>query len=241
MDRRQLAASLMLCLGTCALGATVPPTRAAERATVQEILDGRELYIDDARARVRQVARSPQHVRTGNSRGQLAFETGAVGRLNRFSRMKLGSDCFLINRGQILVSGRQNGCTRSARLSVRGTNYVLAVDEQGEVDLAVLEGSVVVEGLRDDEPTGEAPTTVTAGQRLRLSAQGLVLSLIALTPGDYSTILNGPLFRDFRTPLPAYGSLESHIRSAVPGVSLPSVAVPAPAPSLPRFGLPRLF
>ena len=241
MVRRHLSTFLMLCLGTVAVVGAGPAIRAAERATVQEILDGRELYIDDARARVQQTARTPQQVRTGNSRGQLAFETGAVGRLNRFSRMKLGNDCFLIERGQILVSGRQDGCTRSARLSVRGTNYVLAVGEEGDIDLAVLEGTVSVQGIRDGEPTDQPPTAVQAGQRLRLSPEGLVLSLIALTASDYSTYLNGPLFRDFRSPLPAYGSLESYIRARVPGVSLPGAALPAPVPGLPRFGLPRLF
>ncbi|MFM7361883.1 MAG: hypothetical protein ACKO25_08690 [Cyanobium sp.] len=105
-----------------------PPARAAgtaDTAVVQEILDGKELYIDEKPARVRERAAAPDVVRTRNSRGQLTFGSGAAGRLNRFSQLRLGSSCFLMEKGQILVSGRQNGCTRSARLSVRGTNYLL--------------------------------------------------------------------------------------------------------------------
>lgn len=214
------------------------PAAAVETATVQEILDGRELFIDQTPAKVKQKARAPQLMSTGNSRGQIGFNTGAVGRLNRFSKLKLGSGCFLIDKGQILVSGPQSGCTRSARLSVRGTNYVIEVAENGEADVSVLEGSVEVEPLKDGEPTGEPATTVTAGQRLRLTAEGVVMAILTLTASDYTTYLNGPLFQGFRTPLPGYGSLESYIRSRLPSVTLPSA--PVSPPSLP-FGLPRFF
>ena len=111
--------------------ASAVPSSAAENApssaTVQEILDGKELFIDSRQAAVKQKASAPQDVSTGNSRGQLAFATGAVGRLNRNSQLRLGDTCFLLSKGQILVSGAQSGCTRSSRLSVRGTNYLLEV------------------------------------------------------------------------------------------------------------------
>jgi hypothetical protein len=101
------------------------PLRAApepQTAVVQDILDGKELFIDQQQARVKQIAHAPQVISTGNSRGQLNFDSGAVGRLNRQSQLRLGSSCFVLDRGQVLVSGKQAGCTRSARLSVRGTN-----------------------------------------------------------------------------------------------------------------------
>jgi len=105
-----------------------------------------------------------------------------------------------------------------------------------------LEGSVQVEPLRDGQPTGQPPSTVAAGQRLRLSPEGVVLSLLALSSGDYRQILAGPLFEGFRLPLPAIDALEGYLRSNVPGVSLPGVpALPSvPRPSLP-LGLPRFF
>jgi hypothetical protein len=220
------------------------PAGAAETAVVQEILDGNQLYIDRKQAREQDKAQAPQQLSTGESRGQIRFNSGAVGRMNRFSQMKLGQGCFLLEKGQVLVSGRQTGCTRSARLSPRGTNYVVEVNDNGEADIAVLEGSVEVEPAQDGTPTGQPPTTVSSGQRLRLSPQGVVLAILGLTANDYNTILGGPLFQGFRLPLPAYGSLESYIRSQLPGVNLPSLpSVPsAPSlPSIPSFGLPRLF
>ena len=216
----------------------IPAARAAETAVVQEILDGKEFYIDQKPARVKEKAQAPQQISTQNSRGQIRFEAGAVGRLNRFSILRLGQGCFLVDRGQVLVSGPQSGCTRSARLSVRGTNYLLEVKDNGDSELSVLEGQVEVEPLRDGQPTGAPPTTVNAGQRLRLSPEGVVLTLLALSSGDYSSILSGPLFEGFRLPLPAAQALESYLRLHVPGVSLPSL--PVTVPSLP-ISLPRFF
>ena len=195
----------------------------SQTAVVQEILDGKELFIDREQARVRQQARSPQLISTGRSRGQLAFDGGAVGRLNRQSQLRLGSTCFLLDKGQVLVSGKQGGCTRSARLSVRGTNYVLEVTEAGDTEISVLEGEAV---------SATPPTTLQAGQRLRISPQGVVLALLALSSGDYTRIITGPLFEGFRLPLPAQAALESYLRSNLPAVPIPALPV---APSLPSF------
>ncbi len=234
---------------TVAIGAALllslpaSPAGAAETATVQEILDGNELFINQKQARVKARASAPELVSTRNSRGQLAFGSGAAGRLNRFSLLKLGSSCFLLEKGQILVSGPQNGCTRSARLSVRGTNYLIGVQEDGSSELTVLEGSVEVETLKNGEPSGEPVTTVEAGNTLRISPLGVILSLLQLSAGDYSTILGGPLFSGFEAQLPGFGALESYVRSHLPDVPLPSLpGVPSlpvsPAlPGLPGFGL----
>ena len=133
------------------LGSSPAAIAGADQAVIQEILDGDELFIDSKKAKVKDTAQSPEVIRTGDSRGQLQFSKEAVGRINRQSLLKLGSSCFLLNQGQILISGRQNGCTRSNRMSVRGTNYVLSVDAEGTADLAVLEGSVVVESRENDQ------------------------------------------------------------------------------------------
>ncbi|MBD2424033.1 FecR domain-containing protein [Cyanobium sp. FACHB-13342] len=235
--------SLLALLLTVPSAALAAPA-VATSATVQQILDGKELYIDARQAVVQQKASAPQDISTGQSRGQLAFTSGAVGRLNRHSQLQLGDSCFLLSKGQILVSGAQSGCTRSSRLSVRGTNYLLEVNDNQEAELSVLEGSVEVETLQNGEPTGAAPTRVEAGQKLRLSPQGVILTLLKLSSGDYTGILNGPLFEGFSIPLPAMGALDSYIRANVPGVSIPGMpgipGIPS-APSVPSFGLPRFF
>lgn len=225
-----------LALAVLVAASALPRPLAAQQsqtAVVQEILDGKELFIDREQARVRQQARSPQLISTGRSRGQLAFDGGAVGRLNRQSQLRLGSTCFLLDKGQVLVSGKQGGCTRSARLSVRGTNYVLEVTEAGDTEISVLEGEVEVEAGQEGEAgSATPPTTLRAGQRLRISPQGVVLAVLALSSGDYTRIITGPLFEGFRLPLPAQAALESYLRSNLPAVPIPGLPV---APSLPSF------
>jgi len=237
---------LVVAAGVATALAAVLPAAAAETAVVQEILDGNELFINQKQARVKERASAPELVSTRNSRGQLAFSSGAAGRLNRFSLLKLGSSCFLLQQGQILVSGPQNGCTRSARLSVRGTNYLIAVQDDGSSELTVLEGSVEVEPLKNGEPSGQPTTTVEAGNTLRISPLGAIVALLQLSAGDYTSILGGPLFSGFEAPLPGFGALESYVRSHLPDVPLPSLpGVPGipDAPvgpalrGLPGFGL----
>lgn len=234
MAHRSVSVGLLLLTGSW-----LPlPLRAADSATVQEILDGKEVFINQKMAVVRQKATAPELVSTKNSRAQLAFSGGAGARLNRFSLLRLGASCFLLEKGQVLVSGPQNGCTSSARLSVRGTNYVIDVQEDGSAELSVLEGSVEVEPTRDGEPTGAPSTTVEAGQKAQLSAEGVIVPLLKLSAGDYTSILGGPLFTGFSSSMPGLAALESYLNLSVPGVSLPALpaapSVPS-IPSIPRF------
>lgn len=197
-------------------------------AVVQEILDGNELFIERRQAQLREKAVLPELVRTQNSRGQLGFAGGAAGRLNRFTQLRLGSTCFLLSSGQILVSGPQNGCTRSSRLSTRGTNYLVTLLDGGEQEVAVLEGSVELQPLADGRPLAAPPTLVAGGNKVRLSSQGDVLWQRPLTAADYAAILRGPLFQDFTAPLPGMAALEAFVQRRFPGVI---AAPPRPAVS----------
>ena len=201
----------------------------AASAVVQEILDGPELFIERRQARVQERAFTPELVRTQKSRGQLGFAGGAAGRLNRFTQLRLGSTCFLLSSGQILVSGQQNGCTRSSRLSTRGTNYVITLLDGGEQEVAVLEGSVELQPLADGQPLPGALILLAGGTRVRLSSQGALLGQRPLTADDYAAILRGPLFQGFTAPLPGMAALEAFVQRRFPGV-IPA----APGPRLSR-------
>lgn len=63
---------------------------------------------------------------------------------------------YRLQKGQILVSGKQNGYTHSARLSVRGANYVLATAYDSAAEVSVLEGEVEAQP-RAMEEVGDAP------------------------------------------------------------------------------------
>jgi hypothetical protein len=190
-------------------------------AVVVEILDGDQMFIDAVKARLRSRANNPQRITTRESRGQMTFNTGAVGRINRFSQIRLGAQCFLLSGGQILISGNQNGCVRSARMSVRGTNYVMTLDPRSqETTVHVLEGEIAVEGLDPDgEPSGAPPTRLPAGWKLRLSADGSVLALQSIPSAEMQAILNGSLFKGFVLPLPKAAPLQQSVARLYPGLS----------------------
>ena len=203
-------------------GSGLAQQASAGGATVQQILDGKQLYISGKQAVVKQQARVPEPINTLRSRGQLRFSSGAVGRINRYSSMKLGSSCFLLERGQILVSGPQNGCTRSSRLSVRGTNYVMQVDASGQTLVSVLEGLVELQALRDGEPLDAVvPSLIKAGQQVRLDPDGVIALLKQLKRSDVEAFLYGPLFRGYQQALPYMGTLFDYLIRNYPGIRIP--------------------
>ena len=156
-----------LCIFTLAAPQIAPASAQATQASVQEILDGNQVFIQNKQAALRDVAKQQQQVRTGNSRTALLFNTGAVARLSANSLLKIGQ-CARLTRGTLLVNGSVNACTSSITTGVRGTTYLLEVDDMGNQQVKVLEGEVIVKRNatplidEDDQPTGkpiEKPTT----------------------------------------------------------------------------------
>lgn len=152
LDRRLSQRRLTLLftgLSVLAIAAPAPISAQTTQATVQEILDGNQVFIQNRRAAVKDVARQQQQVRTGNSRTSLLFNTGAVARLSPNSVLNIGQ-CARLRRGSILVNGAVNACSASITTGVRGTTYLLEVDEAGGQQVKVLEGEVIV--TRNAEP-----------------------------------------------------------------------------------------
>lgn len=281
------------------------PAIAADQATIVEILDGNQVFINNRQVPVNSRANRNQLVRTGDSRTQLRFSDQAIGRLGQQSVIKIGSRCFQISRGQILISGPQDGCTKSARLSVRGTNYVVEVTEDGVTNISVLEGQVAVTTFKGqpapdadatnpdptlttepnlqepgdpevqipggDNPAGQIPAptfpaddaslstdpsltepgdpietfpedegetvVLQAGQQLQLSPEGVLLTILQLTAGDFAGFLQGPLFSGYQEPLPGLSNILNQYQILFPGVGLPGIpGIPTPSvPSVPFF------
>jgi len=140
---------------------------AISRGTISEILDGNQVYIQNNTARVRDVASRGQQVRTGSARTQVTFNTGAVARLSRNSVLTIGQ-CAQLQRGVLLVNGAVNGCTSSITAGVRGTTYIMKVDETGREEIQVLDGEVLV--TKQPELTsraGSALSSTVPGRRYR--------------------------------------------------------------------------
>ena len=130
-------------LAIAALLATLAPVAQAapfQSATIRRIVDGRQVYIDQQPARVRQTAGRGQQLSTGNSRTELLFDRRALGFLGRNSQIRLGQDCFRLSAGTVLINGPERACLGSKVLGVRGTTYVLSKQPDQTYELAVLTG-----------------------------------------------------------------------------------------------------
>ncbi|MEI6327938.1 MAG: hypothetical protein ACOYN8_11725 [Pseudanabaena sp.] len=132
-----------LCIFALAFPQLAPVSAQATQATVKEILDGNQVFIQNRQAAVNDVAGQPQIVRTGNSRTALLFNTGAVARLSANSLLKIGQ-CANLRRGTILINGAMNACSAGITTGVRGTTYLLEIDDADNQKVTVLEGEVVV-------------------------------------------------------------------------------------------------
>jgi hypothetical protein len=123
------------------------------QASVKELIDGNQVFIQERQANLNDIARLNESVRTGSSRAELAFNTGAVARLSQNSVLVVG-ECAQLNSGTLLVNGAVNGCTSSVVAGVQGTTYLLEVDDKGNQKVTVLEGTVVVKKRKQQsEPT----------------------------------------------------------------------------------------
>ncbi|MFM7888814.1 MAG: hypothetical protein ACKPCM_19450 [Pseudanabaena sp.] len=150
-----------ICVFALAAPQLAPVSAQSTQATVQEILDGNQVFIQSQQAYVNDVASANQQVRTGNSRTALLFNTGAVARLSANSVLTIGQ-CSQLSRGTILVDGAINACSSRITTGVRGTTYLLEVDESGNQQVKVLEGEVVVKRNSQplvDDTVKDIPTT----------------------------------------------------------------------------------
>ncbi len=136
-----------LCIFALAAPQLAPVSAQSTQATVKEILDGNQVFIQNGqasrRATVNDVAGQQQVVRTGNSRTALLFNSGAVARLSANSLLKVGQ-CANLRRGTILINGAMNACTAGITTGVRGTTYLLEIDDSDNQKVTVLEGEVIV-------------------------------------------------------------------------------------------------
>ena len=144
--------------------ALISPEAAAvpfNSATLRRIIDGREVFIDRRQASVNETADRGQELSTGSSRAEVLFDRRALGFLGNNTLIRLGEDCFRLDRGQVLVNGPQNTCLGSKVLGIRGTTYVLSLRDDETYELAVLSGAATVgDAIEETEPS-ETPNILS--------------------------------------------------------------------------------
>ncbi|NEP58360.1 MAG: FecR domain-containing protein [Symploca sp. SIO2G7] len=230
------------------------------QARITEILDSSQAYINGNQTRINAIARKGQRVSTRNARAQLSFNTGAVGRLAHNSVLTIGQ-CAHLRRGTLLVNGSVNGCTNSTTAGVRGTTYVLIVDETGQEEIQVLEGEVVLsqrvnQGIEEDNVIrglGKKNSSLKVipsfvQNELITKEEELTPETISLSAGEKVKIRpNGevspvqPLTAEEFEQL-LFGQLFNNFSSQLPGIDkikksfellFPGVSFPLPLPNIP--------
>ncbi len=241
----QFIAQFLVGLGIVALITTVayvPVTAQSSEITqarVSEILDGDQVFIQEVVARLNDVANRGNRVRTGSSRAQLDFNTGAVARLSPNSVLTVGQ-CAQLQSGILLVSGAVSGCGNSVTAGVRGTTYVMEVDDQGQERIQVLEGEVVVSPTVDGVPSADGivnesdnQVVLTSGQKIVTEPDGNLGQPEGLSADDFIRILTGFLFDGFSQEIPGMPQIREAFTDLFPGVPFPLDGGDGLVPDLP--------
>lgn len=234
---RALTGFLCALLLAVIVPAATAQTAPVKRATITQVLDSAEVFIQNRQAKVNDSANKGQTVRTERARAQLLFNTGAIGRLAHNSVLTVGQ-CAQLQQGTLLVNGAMNGCTASVVAGVRGTTYILEVEKSGVTEVKVLEGEVTVQRVRNEEidSTSSSLTQLLlrSGETVTVSPNGTIGLIKKLTQPAFTELLNGSLFDGYRDPLPGIRKIRHSFQSLFPGI-------PFPAPRSPTLKIPFPF
>lgn len=211
------------------MGVMLSPAQAQiSQATVTEILDGNQVFIQGRQASVNNVAGAGQQVSTRISRAGLRFNNGAAGRLRSNTSLIIGQ-CIQIQQGGIVASGPANACIGSVRVATRGTTFVAELDAENNYNLQVLEGSIAVsqpnnpsQSSTNDPSQNPEDLMVRQGEKIAITSNGQVGAVAMITVEDILAIINN-YFTGFVQQLPGSGNLQKALEELFPGVPLPNL------------------
>jgi hypothetical protein len=166
-----------------------PANTRVTQARIIEILEGNQVFIQNRRANVNDVAREREQVSTRASRAQLQFNNRAIARLGRNSSLTIGACGAQLQQGEMLVEGAAPACTSRVTSAVRGTTYTVTVDEQDRHYIRVWEGE-----LELAHPDAGRDAIVVKGGEVYVADPSPRRSLVRkLTYEEYKDVFSGPL------------------------------------------------
>jgi hypothetical protein len=202
------------------LGMGLSPAQAQiNQATVTEVLDGNQVFIQGRQARINSTAGAGQQVSTGSSRAGLRFNNGAAGRLRSNTSLVIGQ-CIQVQQGGIIASGPTNACLGSIRVATRGTTFLTELGTDDVYAMKVLEGSVglvPIENLSSPVPE----IFVNQGQKVSITKDGRISNPELITAVEAQEIVNSDYFNGFAQPLPGISNLRRSLQEQYPNISLP--------------------
>jgi hypothetical protein len=186
----------------------------SQSAKVAEILDGDQVFIQERKAAVNDVAKSQERVRTGESSAEIEFSNNAIARMSKNSLLTLGNNCGAqLQKGSVLINGAVSVCTSSINTAVRGTTYLLEIDEAGDDRIQVLEGEVEIS--RKDDPKAQIQT-VRSGERLRYFRVEKRSEIQKISQEEYETLLKASIIKGYKRELPSRKKVKSKFHELFP-------------------------
>ncbi|MDY6783575.1 MAG: hypothetical protein SW833_13695 [Cyanobacteriota bacterium] len=225
---------LFLCglVGVGAIALVHPPVQAQQitQATVVEILDGDQVYIQNRKARNNSTARRGEQIRTGSARAALRLNNNAGLRLGKNSSLIVGERCVQIKRGRVLIGGQARGCLGSVVAVTRGTLYLIEQNESNIGQVTVLEGTVAVS---DREDPGRPPVILREQEKVTVFPQGVLGPIEQMSVPQFSSLVQGieELLYNFRVSLPSLEAFNNVLRDlgltpASPAASSSTTPIP---------------
>ncbi|MEE3715552.1 hypothetical protein V2H45_02200 [Tumidithrix elongata RA019] len=169
-------------------------------ATVSEIAQGNQVFIQNRQANLGEIAKTSQQVRTGESIAQLRFNNWAIARLGKNTALTIGQCGAYVQQGDVLLNGPVSACTAHVTAAVSGTTYIMEVDSKGGENVEVLEGEVEVTSNWNGQTN---KVIVKSGEGFESSASNPLGTVQPFNRQEFDEFLTGDLLNNYRSSLPS--------------------------------------
>jgi FecR protein len=191
------------------------------QAQLTKILSGDQVYVQEKKAKLKDIARISELVRTGASRAEFTFNNQAIARLAPNSRMAIGNCGTQLQQGQALFTGAVSACTPTVTAAVRGTTYTVEIDSEASERINVLEGEVsVVRSKQLPNDRGEN-WKVSGGEDCRINTVSREIEVKPLEEQRFRRLLKGRLFKGFDQDSQRLARIEKIYTRLYPGRRFP--------------------
>jgi len=213
--------SLIFTLNLASLNPLSAQNLAITQAQLTKILSGDQVFVQEKKAKLKDIAKNSELVRTGLSRAEFTFNNQAIARLAPNSRMVIGNCGAQLQQGQALFTGAVSACTPTVTAAVRGTTYTIDLTKGTNEEINVLEGEIEVtkSSLIDSEESKE--WKVKGGENCRIDAVRRTVLIKNLEERQFRRLLKGRLFKGFDQDSQRLAQIEKVYSRLYPGKKFP--------------------
>jgi FecR protein len=191
------------------------------QAQVTKILQGDQVYVRDVQAKLRDIAKAGEQVRTGLSRAELTFNNQAIARLAPNSRMTVGNCGAQLQQGQALFTGAISACTSTVTAAVRGTTYTIDLSNDDNEQFNVLEGEIEVNRINPLASDLKKQWKVKGGENCLIDPLKRKIVIKPLEERQFRRLLKGRLFKGFEQEDRRLARIEEIYTRLYPGRRFP--------------------